>query len=341
MNKKGSALLIVILILVIVVLVFIYPLGRGKDIEKITDKFEKLKCPDLQTNLTCEYGIDLYSDDRGCPQSKCKTNEIVDTGLGTTGTLQVFFVDVRQGDGIYIETPEEKRIVIDSGRGDYMSDFLVFKGIDKIDWMISTHPDADHIGGMDEILESSVVLNFAETETPCDTDTCIALDNVAEEEEGMLQHQVYSGFVFEGLDLQWEVINPNRDLIFEDKNDDSIVIKLTYGEVEILFTGDCGGDCEEMLILLDKDISADVLKVGHHGSKSSTSAHFLQRVNPAYAVLSYGDTNPYGHPSKEVLDRLVMQDVNIVRTASAGTIELRTDGQKVEWYCEKKADCFT
>lgn len=338
-KKKGQAIIIVVLLLVIAVLVLVYPLGRGKDIDKVKDKINKLQCPDVDTNISCEHGIRLYKNDRGCTFAECKTPETPST-LPESST-QVFFVDVRQGDGIYIETPQEKHIVIDCGTGDYMSDFLTFRGIKKIDWLITTHPDADHIGGCDEILENMVVLNFMRPELKCETDTCQALERVASEEEGMIEHYGYAGFNLEEyLDLNWAIISPNPDLEFDNKNDNSLVIKMWDKNVEFLFTGDCGEECEEMIFLLDKEVSSDILKVGHHGSKTSTSAQFLTMVNPAYAVLSYGDTNPYGHPAKEVLDRLVRQNIQIVRTASAGDIEVRTNGKELEWYCEKKTNCF-
>jgi len=339
LNKKGSFTVIAVLLVIIVVLVFIYPLKGGKDIEQVTDKFKKLSCPDVPLNLTCDYGINVFEDDRGCVNAECKTKDSPEF-LSELTSLQVFFVDVGQGDGIYIETPNDNHIIIDTGKGDAMMDFLVMRGIDKIDWLIATHPDADHIGGMDEIFDQFVVLNYVETNFSCDTQTCIALDRIVDDEEGIIRHVGDATFEFEGLDLDWKILNPNPELAFDDKNDQSIVIRLDYKDVEFLFTGDCGKDCEDMIVRLDKDASADILKVGHHGSSSATTVSFLIRVNPAFAVLSYGETNQYGHPHKEVIDRLVANDIKIVRTASAGNIEVRTDGTKVEWFCDKKGDCF-
>lgn len=340
MNKKGNAVIILILVLVIAVLIYVNYLGGEGKADEIKKKLAKISCPDVNTNMTCDYGINMYSDSRGCVVAECKTPNAPEHISELTG-LQVFFVDVGQGDGIYIETPEDKHVVIDCGRGYAMADWLQFRGIDKIDWLITTHPDADHIGGCDEIFDQFVVLNYGKPNISCDTQTCEELESYLPKEEGLKSWIISTGFQFEGLDLNWNVVNPNVDIVFDDRNDNSVVIKLSYGEVDTLFTGDCGEDCEKMLVLLERNISADILKVAHHGSKYSTSANFLAEVMPAYAVISYGDTNSYGHPSQEVLDRLTSLNTKIAKTAPAGTIEMRTDGTKVEWYCDKKADCFS
>ena len=338
MNKKGQGIIIGVLLVAVVALVYLNYLGGTEKAKEFQDKLDKLQCPEVQTNITCDFGILLYNDEKGCPQAKCKAETEQET-LGED-VLQVFFIDVGQGDGIYIETPNEKHIVLDAGTGTYMQDFLAMRGIQRIDWLIESHPDADHIGGFDELLETFVVKNYAEANVSCDTKICENVEILKGEEEALISHSVETGFEFSGLDIQMKVLNPNADIDFADRNDMSIVIKLTIGDVDFLLTGDCEEDCEEMMLLLDRDVEADILKVGHHGSASSTSAPFLAAVNPSYAILSYGDPNRYNHPSKEVVDRLVSNNIQIVRTASAGNIEVRTDGTRVEWYCELKEDCF-
>lgn len=338
-KAQGSIIAVLVLVLIVVVLVYVYPLGGGPKAQEYIDKIKKVSCPDVQTNITCDYGVDIFTDDRGCVQTNCKVAEQEDQ-LSELTALQVFFVDVGQGDGIYIETPADKHIVIDAGVGFAMTDFLAFRGIQKIDWLIQTHPDSDHIGGMDEVFEDFVVLNYMKPNITCNTATCEILLGYPPKEPRLKTHIAGSGFIFSDLDLQWDVLSPNIGLLFDDRNDNSIVIRLDYNDVEFLFTGDCGEDCEDMLIRLDKDVSADILKVGHHGSKTSTSPTFLAQVNPAFAILSYGSNNQYGHPDQEVIDRLVANDIKMIRTASVGTIEVRTDGTKVEWYCENTENCF-
>lgn len=340
LNSKGQAGFIIILILIVVALVFIYPMGGGKNIADLQEKIDKLSCPDVDTNITCELGVQVFTDSRGCVRTECRKANTSIGALPETGTLQVFFLDVGEGDGIYIETPQEQKIIIDTGKGTDMTDFLVMRKVQKIDWLITTHPDADHIGGVDEVLESFVVSNYVAPNLSCDTETCGAIERLIPKEEGMTRLEGYSKMQFKGLDLSWTVLNPNPGLDFTDDNDESMIIKLEYGDVKILFTGDCSEECEEMMLLLGKNLSADILKVGHHGSDTATSAAFLAEVNPAYAILSFGDTNPYRHPSKEVVDRLVARNIKIVKTATAGNIELRTDGKRLEWHCEIKGDCF-
>lgn len=341
-KAQGSAILILILIIIIGGLVYFNYLGGSQKAKEFQDNLAKMKCPDIPTNLTCEWGIDLYKDANGCSLAKCKTKEQPEH-LPETGTLQVFFVDVGEGDGIYIRTPTGKQIIIDAGsNNNKMENFLAFHHIvNRIDWLIATHPDADHIGGMDKVLEENVVLNYLSINKSCSTLTCALLANQSNSEASLQQHVAVTGMSIDGLGVQvFKLLNPDQPLIFDDDNDNSIVIKMVYGNVSFLFPGDCEDKCEDMMMLLDRDLSANILKVSHHGSKSASSAVFLARVRPAYGILSYGDPNAYGHPSQEVVDRLIADDVKLVRTATAGTIEVRTDGQKVEWFCEKKEDCF-
>ena len=336
--KKGNATGGIVVVLIIVIFALVY-LNYMQGDEKAKDIFNRFKCPEIDSNLNCDFGIDLYLDNTGCTTARCKSTNVTDTGL-PENSLQIFFVDVGQGDGIYIETPEEKHVVIDAGRGSAMNDFLIFKGINKLDWVILTHPDADHIGGIDDLFDNFVVLNYLTPEIECDTQICARVEESEVLEEGLNISLGRTGFEFNGLDLDWEILSPD-DLIYDTDNDNSIVIKLSYGDVSFLFTGDCEEDCEDMMLTFARDVQATVLKVGHHGGSSATSAKFLAEVNPAYAILSYGDTNPYGHPSRTIIDRLIKQDVHIIRTATAGDIEVRTDGTELEFYCEKKEDCFS
>jgi competence protein ComEC len=191
------------------------------------------------------------------------------------------------------------------------------------------------------VFADNVVMNYMTINNSCTTDTCDILENKTASETSMVEHLAVTGYTIDDLGVEvFKLINPDQPLVFNDDNDNSIVIKMSYKNVSFLFTGDCEEKCENMLLLLDRDVSANILKVGHHGGSTATTPQFYAKVHPAYAVLSYGDPNAYGHPTQEVVDRLVAGNTKIVRTATAGTIEVRTDGTAVEFFCEKKADCF-
>jgi competence protein ComEC len=248
--------------------------------------------------------------------------------------LTVAFLDVGQGDAIFIDTPEGRQILIDGGPNKKVLSELskVMPFYDRsIDVVIATHPDQDHIGGLLNILERYKVDLIIEPGVDSAASVYDGLENLIEEKgikkilarRGMklaLSEDIYLLFLF-----------PDRDVLEMTSNYASIVAKLVYGDTSFLFTGDSPKEIERYLVFLSpSSLNSDVLKVAHHGSKTSTSEIFVGYVNPKYAVISTGRGNRYGHPHKEVLDILRRFDVSILRIDKNGTIEIKSDGKVIE-----------
>lgn len=245
-------------------------------------------------------------------------------------TLKVHFLDVGQADSILIEMPNNKNILIDAGNnGDstYISSYIRILGIKQFDLVIGTHPHEDHIGSLDTVINNYDVKQIimpkvsATTKTFEDVLTSIASKNLKITTPVPGQTYIYD-------DAKLTILAPNSSE-YADVNNYSVVAKLEYGENSFLFTGDAE-DISENEILLNKfDIKSDVLKVGHHGSNSSTTSEFLKAVNPKYAVISCGKDNQYGHPGIETIDLLNSNNINIYRTDEAGAIVAISDGKNL------------
>ena len=244
--------------------------------------------------------------------------------------VTVYFFDVGQGDSIFIDTNSED-VLIDGGTrgaGSTVMAYLNELNISHIDIVVATHPDADHIGGLITVLDSSitvdmVLFNGQEKETKTYEDfISLAQDKVTLANRS----QVY---VLD-LNVNLTVLNPTQPLEFSDENSNSIVLKLQVGTVSFLFTGDATFKTEESMINAGLNLKSQVLKVSHHGSKNATSNEFLDVVNATYAVISAGKNNPYGHPHEETMQRLLNHNITVYGTFASGTIIMSTDGQTIE-----------
>jgi len=245
--------------------------------------------------------------------------------------LKVAFFDVGQGDSVFIETPNGNQILIDGG-----PDKKVLRELSKImsfydktiDMVVTTHPDEDHIGGLPAVFEGYEISTFIEPGVTSDSNTYKLLKELVKKEKSK-QILARSGMIFDlSGDIYLEILFPDRDVSGLDTNDASIIAKLTYDKNSFLFTGDSPQKIENYIISLYGDkLKSDVLKVGHHGSKTSSSESFIGFVSPEYAVISAGKNNKYGHPHQEVLDLLNKFDSNILKTFESGTIIFETDGE--------------
>lgn len=245
--------------------------------------------------------------------------------------LTVHFLDVGQADCILIQSPAGQNMLIDAGNktdaGTIMT-YLKRQGVKRLEVVVGTHPHADHIGSMDQIIAGfaigRVYLPKVSTNTRTFADLLTAVKN-----KGLKVSTARAGMEIP-LDpaLKLSVLGPNSDA-YSDLNDYSAVIKLTYNRVSFLFTGDAEKNSEAEMIQAGADLKADVLKVGHHGSSSSTTLPFLIKVAPRYAVISYGADNTYGHPSPAILDRLAGRQITVYHTARDGTIVMTSDGQTI------------
>ena len=244
----------------------------------------------------------------------------------TAGQLRVHFIDVGQGDSIFIQTPDGSTALIDGGydNGQALA-YLQRQGVTNIDVMVASHPHADHIGGLVQVMQSLDVGEIWTSGVPHTTYIYESfLDTI--ETQRVRYHEATTGTHIAVGDLQLEVIylNPNT----ADLNDTSLVLRLAFGEVSFLFTGDAEALAErEMIQTVPEHLQATILKVGHHGSYTSSTPAFLAAVRPEIAVYSAGIDNTYGHPHEEAITNLLNSGATIYGTDTHGTVVIVTDGQ--------------
>ncbi|HWK22335.1 MAG TPA: S-layer homology domain-containing protein [Ureibacillus sp.] len=250
------------------------------------------------------------------------------SALGTKGPkMEVHFIDVGQGDSILIEAPNGNTMLIDGGTkasGDEVVSFLKSQNIDDLEYVVATHPDADHIGGLINVFAAYKVKNFINSGKNHTTDTYSQLLSVAVNEGSTYIEPTIGQSINLDSSLKVQVLNVNPNAT--DSNDASIVIKVTYNQVSFLLTGDANTGIESQM-MSQFDVSSTILKAGHHGSNTSSSLSFLQKVKPAATILSYGEGNSYGHPHAVVLNNLKSVGSKVYSTAQDGTITVTTNGQ--------------
>ena len=262
-----------------------------------------------------------------------------DAGLSEdAGDVLVHVIDVGQGDSILLTAPGGN-VLFDAGdladrHEQAIKNYLTDLGITTLDYFIITHPDADHIGGADMILTDFTVKNVIMSDA---TSTSKAFETMltALENSGANVIQAVAGDVYTLGDLQLKIIAPLKK--YSDSNDMSVVIRATYGSVSMMFMGDAEGNMEgksEKDILATyqaSELDCDFLKVGHHGSTTSTSTAFLTAVSPKIAAISVGEGNKHGHPSQSILDALTAAGVTVYRTDLSGTLVFVCDGKTIEY----------
>jgi competence protein ComEC len=251
--------------------------------------------------------------------------------------LHVAFLDIGQGDAILITTPSGQQVLIDGGPSPTALTSALGKEMPfwdrSLDLLVMTHPDADHITGLVEVLDRYEVNGWLDNGRP-DDDATYAECMVRIEEARVPRHSVRVGDRLDlGGGIVLEVLHPPLQLMTgtdADGNNNSIVLRLTWEEAQFLLTGDIEAEAEHLLLGSGLPLSASVLKVAHHGSGGSSGAKFLAAVDPVYAVISVGADNRFGHPNEAVLERLAgLGDVTVLRTDQEGTIEFTTDGQQL------------
>jgi len=245
--------------------------------------------------------------------------------------LQVHFIDVGQGDAILILAPDGKVALIDGGdSGSGVLQYLRAKGVQRLDLMVATHPHADHIGGLVDVLQALPVDEVVTNGQPHTTRTYERfLDAIAA--TGAVYTEVKRGDTLQLGVLTFDVIHP-RGPTGQNLNDQSIVLRLVHSNVAFLFTGDAERDAETSILSSSQNIQAHVLKIGHHGSQSASSHAFLAAVQPQVSVYSCGAGNSYGHPHSETLAALTGVGSIIYGTDVNGTVVVTSDGSvyKVE-----------
>ena len=247
--------------------------------------------------------------------------------ISNTNPLQVHFIDVGQGDSILILGPEGETILIDGGEeGSGAFQYLQSKRIDHINLVVATHPHSDHIGGVIDVL-NTIPVDKVVTNGQMHTTSIYEqfLDAITSSEAEYVE--VVRGDTITVGSLVFDVLNPGTDQ-GDDLNNSSVVLRLVYGNSSFLFTGDAGVEAEEEMLSSGLSLSADILKVGHHGSRYSSSPGFLSKVQPKIAVYSAGVGNDYGHPHAETLAALTSVGAEIYGTDVNGTVIITADGSR-------------
>ena len=252
------------------------------------------------------------------------------------GLLKVYFFDIGQGDAIFIETPAGKQILVDGGPDNKVLSKLgeVMPFWDKdLDLMVLSHPHFDHYNGLIEVLGRYDVENLIEAgEEAEEKGESVGFSSWREavEKENINKIEPIAGKMIDlGEGVQLIVLHPFESVAGEkikNVHDDIVAVMLKYGEFEVVLTGDMEYEVERKLIMAGENLEADVLKVGHHGSKTSSSEAFLAAVSPEVAVIQVGAKNRYGHPAKEVLERLENYDIKYYRNDLNGDVKLVSDG---------------
>lgn len=242
--------------------------------------------------------------------------------------IKVHFIDVGQGDASFIELPDNTTLLIDAANavnGEQIVSYIRSIGYDKIDFVVATHPHADHIGGMAKVISS---LDIGKMYMPRAAHTSKTFENLLDtiENENIDLHTAKSGVsIINKPKLSVDIISPVYDN-YENLNNYSAVVKIRFGDTAFLFMGDAEREVEESIA--SSQIDADVLKVGHHGSNTSSSKAFIDGVSPKIAVISCGRGNSYGHPHNETIMTLSECGAQIYRTDEAGTITVTADSEK-------------
>lgn len=252
--------------------------------------------------------------------------------------LSVHFIDVGQGDSILLESNGEF-VLIDAGETDYgatVVNYIKSQNAETLKYVIATHPHSDHCGGLTKVINKLGCENFITVETDQSTKTWTnVLKAVDKAESNYIDAKVGETYSFG--ESSFEVLAPLSDY-YEGYNNYSVVIKATYKDTSFLLMGDAEKQSEKEMLKANEDLSANVIKIGHHGSSSSSSKEFLKAVNPDYAVISCGKDNDYGHPHKETIQTLSKLSIPYFETDIDGTVVACSDGQNIKFYTEKNGE---
>lgn len=249
--------------------------------------------------------------------------------------LTAHYIDVGQGDSIFIELPNKKTMLIDAGESKYsktVSQYIKALGYSKIDYLVATHPHSDHIGGLKGIINDFELDKIYMPDVVHTSKTYENLLLAISDKQKKITKAKAGVNISSSDNLSIDIVAPVKDK-YKSLNNYSVVIKIKYFNRSFLFTGDAESESEGEITA---DVKADVLKVGHHGSSTSTTQKFLDAVNPSYAVISVGKDNDYNHPNAETIKKLEKKGCTLLRTDKNGNIVIKTDGNSIDVSTQKK-----
>lgn len=280
-----------------------------------------------------------YTDTQEITENNDENNNELpsDIALGNSN-MNIFFLNVGQGDSAFIELPSGQTMLIDASTSKYgesISDFIKLRGHSSIDYLVATHPHADHIGGMSTILDN---FEIGTIYMPNATATSKTYENFLSQilEKNINVIEAISGtLILEDTNISINILSP-KDKKYSDLNNYSAVIRIVHGNNSFLFMGDAEMEIEnEMLAMYsENEIDSDVIKIGHHGSSTSSQSSFFQTVSPEIAIISCGANNSYGHPTEETLNTLNQFGIIMYRTDINGNITINSDGNQIT--CESE-----
>lgn len=249
--------------------------------------------------------------------------------------FEIHYIDVGQADATAIFLPDGKTMLIDGGNsndGNIIKKHLSKYGIRRIDYIVATHPHEDHIGGLSYVINNFDIGEIYMPKVSYDSAIYTQLLETISSYGYTINTAKKGVCIAENDEYKAEILSPMRDE-YDEMNHYSVIMKLTYKNTSYLFTGDAEIINEKELV---GDISADVLKVGHHGSDTSSAEEFLDRVNPKIAVIHVGKNNSYNHPHDVVIKRLTERNIKILRTDTEGTIKIKSDGTNITYEGARK-----
>ncbi|KOA19369.1 hydroxyacylglutathione hydrolase [Clostridium homopropionicum DSM 5847] len=316
-NKRFSNPLRLIIFL-LPVLVFIIALGSNMDTNLNSNS-------NLTTGINQTENKDVI-DKNNLKITDVSANNTEEDGAKVTGNLKVHFINVGQADSILIQQGEHN-MLIDAGNNsdsDLVLNYLKNQGVNKLDYVIGTHPHEDHIGGLDVVVKNFSIDKIFLSKVTSNTATFKdVIASIKDKKLNITTPKVDTSYNLGTA--TWTILAPNS-ATYDEINNYSIVIRLKYGNNSFMFTGDAESISEGEILEKQLDLKSDVLKIGHHGSSSSTSNSFLNKVSPKYAIISVGKNNDYGHPHKPTMERLKSKGITVYRTDECGTIIATSDG---------------
>ena len=283
-----------------------------------------------------EITINNSPDDNEIDEHIDLDNSDEDDNSDISNHLEVHYIDVGQGDATLIICNDEAMLVDagNEGKGTAIQLYLMKHNIDRLKYVVATHPDADHIGGLDVIVYKFDCGQILIPNCENDTQSYEQLQDSMKEKR-YSPHVVDVGEKYTLGEAQIEILSPSSEFTFAETNDSSIVFRLDYGNTSFLFTGDATIPPQQALIYdPDLNIDVDVLKVPHHGASTAYIKGFYDEVSPEYAVISCGRDNQYDHPRQEVLDDLRNRGTKVFRTDEQGTIIAISDGETITFNTE-------